>query len=255
MTRPQAVLLDVDDTLLDTTAAIVGAASAAIGHLWPALSAQDVTAAAVRFRADPSGSFRRFTTGASTFTQMRSERLGEVAQHLGLDVGEGTIETFERVYRPAFLDSQRVFDDVPGFLGSCRAAGLAVGALTNAAATVTADKLQRVGGEAWFDVVVTRDTLGYGKPDPRVFERACADLGVSPQETLMVGDEWEPDVLGPLTAGLAACWLRRGPDAVDDVDREAGARVPEEHRGRLMVVSGLTELGDRLDLGTGVGDR
>lgn len=249
MTR--AVLLDVDDTLLDTTAAIVTAASLAMAALWPHLDARQAREAALRFRADPGGAFRRFTEGTISFEQMREERLGEVADHTGLCLREGALETFEAAYRPAFLNAQRVFADVPAFLAACREAGLAVGALTNSSGSVTMDKLDRVGGGDWFDVVITRDTLGFGKPDPRVFAHACSALGLPAQEVLMVGDEWEPDVLGGLEAGLQACWLVRA--CADGGAEGSGerARVPEAYADRIPVVAGLTQLADRLDLGTG----
>lgn len=253
MTR--AVLLDVDDTLLDTTAAIVTAASVAMAALWPHLDPRQAREAALRFRTDPGGAFRRFTEGSISFEQMRGERLGEVADHAGLILRAGSLDRFEAAYRPAFLDAQRVFADVPAFLSTCRETGLAVGALTNSSGSVTADKLDRVGGAGWFDVVITRDTLGFGKPDPRVFAHACSALRLPAQEVLMVGDEWEPDVLGALDAGLQACWLIRGPGGRGAEGSGDLPRAPEAYADRIPVVAGLTELADRLDLGTGRGAR
>ena len=68
------LLLDVDDTLIDTRAAMVAAGEAAVAELWPQVSTETRHAAAVRFRGDPNGFFGRFTTGELTFTQMRRAR-------------------------------------------------------------------------------------------------------------------------------------------------------------------------------------
>jgi HAD superfamily hydrolase (TIGR01549 family) len=39
-----------------------------------------------------------------------------------------------------------------------------------------------------FDTVALSCEMGVEKPDPRIFLKACADLGVDPRSTLMVGD-------------------------------------------------------------------
>ena len=57
--------------------------------------------------------------------------------------------------------------------------------------------------------MVTRDTLGFGKPDPRVFAHACKEIGTLPEETVYVGDEYDVDVVGALGAGVRTVWLVR----------------------------------------------
>ena len=54
----QGVLLDVDDTLLTTRAAMSGAAATAFGDLWPSLPRDRAHEVGLRFRADPEGDFR-----------------------------------------------------------------------------------------------------------------------------------------------------------------------------------------------------
>lgn len=208
----RAVLLDVDDTLLDTTSAMYAAATAAIAAVWPGQDPAWHRAAGVRFRHDPGGYFVRYTAGELDFVQMRSSRLAEVAAHHGLDLPSGAVEMFEDTFRPEFLRNQRRYDDVLPFLDACRGAGLLVGALTNSSEAATTPKLLANELTDRFAVVVTRDTCGFGKPDPRVFRHACAQLGAAPAETAYIGDEWAPDIDGARGAGLQPVWLRRGGD-------------------------------------------
>ncbi len=42
----------------------------------------------------------------------------------------------------------------------------------------------------------------FGKPGPLLFERACAYLGVSPSEALMIGDNRDTDGVGASRAGI-----------------------------------------------------
>ncbi|MGH9398736.1 MAG: HAD-IA family hydrolase, partial [Thermoanaerobaculia bacterium] len=48
-----------------------------------------------------------------------------------------------------------------------------------------------------------------GKPDPEIFRRACARVGVPPQEALHVGDSLAEDYEGARAAGLSAVLLDR----------------------------------------------
>jgi putative hydrolase of the HAD superfamily len=68
---------------------------------------------------------------------------------------------------------------------------------------------------------VTTDTLGFGKPDPRVYLEACRLLGSEPDGVVCIGDSIEWDVLGARAAGLRAVWLDRAGRGT----REAVARV------------------------------
>jgi HAD superfamily hydrolase (TIGR01509 family) len=55
------------------------------------------------------------------------------------------------------------------------------------------------------DAWVLSYEVGRCKPDPGIFRRACADLGVDPERTLMVGDT--PADAGAVSAGCAALVL------------------------------------------------
>lgn len=204
-----AVLLDVDDTLVDTTAAMVAAGAIGMAQVWPDQDELWCAAAAARFRSDPGGFFRRYITGELDFETMRAGRLAEVGQAHGLAVPGGALETFEAAFRPAFVARQHRFDDVLPFLAACEATGIAVGALTNSSADATFPKLEVTDLADRFATLVTRDTLGFGKPDARVFEAACERLGSEPAQTAYIGDEWDADIVGASGAGLQPIWLRR----------------------------------------------
>jgi putative hydrolase of the HAD superfamily len=48
--------------------------------------------------------------------------------------------------------------------------------------------------------------LGYGKPDPRIFQLALDSLQVSSTSTWMVGDRLEFDILGAQKMGIFSIW-------------------------------------------------
>lgn len=205
----RAVLFDVDDTLIGTRAAMHAAGAAGAAHTWPWADPARVALAGKRFRDDPGGFFTAYTRGELTFAAMREARIGDVARWLGVSPKEGDAGRFVAAYDQVFMRALRPHDDARPCVEALRCAGIEVGLLTNSGEDYTAAKLAATGLADLADVVCTRDTLGFGKPDPRAFHEACRRLGVAPSETAYVGDELGPDALGAHGAGLAAFWLVR----------------------------------------------
>ncbi|RNI23246.1 HAD family hydrolase [Flexivirga caeni] len=206
----RAVLLDVDNTLLDNTTAMLAAGLAAMAALWPQFTAEQHVAMAERYRLDPGGAFERYMRGDNDYRVMRAERLRDVAAAYGVPVPDDALEIYESAFRPVFAQEQRTFEDVIPFAERCAEAGLRVAVLTNSSDELTAEKFERTGLTGRLGSITTRDTLGFGKPDPRVFRHACAGLGVEPGDTAYIGDEWAADVEGSRAAGLQPIWITRG---------------------------------------------
>ena len=84
------------------------------------------------------------------------------------------------------------------------------------------------GREAWlrlyklnfhhlFDVVVTHSDTGEFKPSPKPFRFALEKLGVEPENSIMVGDWAERDMLGAKNIGMKTVFARYG-DIFDTQD-------------------------------------
>jgi putative hydrolase of the HAD superfamily len=227
----RALLLDVDDTIVDTQEAMVLAGTRAAAAIWPHRAGEH-RAMAQRYYDDPERWFPRYASGDVAFEAMRAGRLAEVAAAFGVEVPDGAHLSYEEAYAPAFRSAQRLFPDVPGLLAAAEDERLPVALLTNSAQAPTRVKLEALDLVDRFDVVVTTDTLGFGKPDPRVYLEACRLLGAEPDRVLCIGDSIEWDVLGAQAAGLRAVWLDRG---------GLGTRQP------VATVRGLDEVAAVLD--------
>jgi len=235
----RALLLDVDDTLVDTRSAMVAAGEAAVAELWPQAGAEVQHAAAVRFHGDPSGFFGRFTTGEMTFAQMRQARVADLQQSFSLAAVDEVSRRFEDAYGPAFSANLRLFDDVLPLVEAASTAGIPMGLLTNSSSYYTQLKLETTGLTGVFAVVATRDTLGFGKPDARAFHHACRLLGSASPQTIYVGDHIEIDAIAAKDAGLCAVWLQR-----DARDTQGAARA---RACGIPVVTSLSQVPALLD--------
>lgn len=105
--------------------------------------------------------------------------------------------------------SEDVYADVVPALSALRGAGRRVVLAGNQPARRTA-QLHALGLPV--DDLVTSDELGVEKPDPAFFATVLERLGVEdPARVLYVGDRVDNDVLPAADAGMAVCWLVRGP--------------------------------------------
>lgn len=208
--RPcDGLVLDIDDTLVDTDSALRAAARAAALEVWPTSTATAREAFAELFLADPSGVFGRYTAGELRFHEMRKARIAVAAERAELVWEARRYRRFCSGFDPAFAAAQHLFPDVMPAVAAAEQWGISVVLLTNSSSPATRMKLQVLGVSDRFGQVVTTDTLGIGKPDPSVFLHACELIGADPQACVAVGDNYANDVVAARAAGLRGLWLDR----------------------------------------------
>lgn len=205
--RIRGVLLDVDDTLVDTRGAFRHALlRVADDYLQEGLDPDVV----VQFwRADTSGWYRAHTRGEISHREQRMRRANELhAEFGGPELDDAAYDIWDAGFEEHFRDGWRAFDDAAPMLDSLDAAGIPYGAVTNADSAYQRLKLDACGLER-VEVFVGVDTFGFGKPDARVFLAGTRQLGMEPAEAAYVGDEPDLDAVGAAHAGLTGIWLDR----------------------------------------------
>ena len=236
-----AVLLDVDDTLVDTNAAFLAGVAGVVEVFLPHLDDEGRRTAADLWRADAGGYFARYVAGELTLAEQR--RLRAEALHAALDGPPLDDESFERwhtTYETAFHAGARPLPGAFELLAALVEHGVPFGAVTNAGTAYQRAKLDAVGLSA-LPVLVGTDTLGCGKPDPRTYLAGCAALGAEPGRTAYVGNHLDIDARGARAAGLVGVWLDREELRADVRDSDPVTDV--------LVMATLTEVVAWLDLG------
>lgn len=79
--------------------------------------------------------------------------------------------------------------------------------------------LEQLGITAWVDALVISSEEQLEKPDPRIFLRACARLGVESHAAVHVGNDPHEDIVGATSAGCAALLIRRDIEDFDALAR------------------------------------
>jgi putative hydrolase of the HAD superfamily len=205
-----AVLFDLDDTLLDYSTARDTGIRAWVQEVDAARDGRD---AARVWRELEEHHFRRYSAGEVSFDEQRRARLRAFWPHLS----ESADDELDRAFAAYFVHTEAAWSPVPGAVETVKAlaARLPVGVLTNGNADLQARKLRVLGLS---DVALFASSeLPAPKPDVRAYEAACRELGSAPCRTVMVGDDLTNDVEGAMLAGLRAVWFTRGADRTSPV--------------------------------------
>lgn len=101
---------------------------------------------------------------------------------------------------------------VPGaidLLDYLTAKGYPLYILSNGFAEVQARKLQSGGIDRYFKRLILSDEIGITKPDLRLFDYALQVVGSTAADTVIVGDNYDADILGAMNAGWRAIYFNR----------------------------------------------
>jgi len=198
----QAVLIDLDGTLLDSIPDLADAANAMRRDLgMVALPVELVT----------------------TFVGKGVEHLVRRTLVGNLHDPDPDTALFEQA-RTVFFRHYHVFNGMratlyPGVidgLEAMRAQGLRLAVVTNKPEQFTLPLLERTGLRPYFEAVVSGDTCARKKPDPMPMAHACTLLAVAPDAALAIGDSGN-DSQSARSAGLRVLVVPYGYNEGHDV--------------------------------------
>lgn len=178
----QAVLFDLDGTLID--------------------SAPDLGAAADKMRLDrglPSLPFEQYRAMAGAGARgLLGVAFGMTPEHPDFIAYR---EEFFVNYESAMTERTAIFDGVPELIAAIVAAGLPWGVVTNKSSRFTEPLTAAMPLFASARAIVSGDTTPHAKPHPEPLFEAARRLGVAPARCVYVGDD-ERDIVAGLAAGM-----------------------------------------------------
>jgi putative hydrolase of the HAD superfamily len=227
-----ALLLDLDDTLLAYSAGVDDSWAQACGAAALPVEAATLVAALAETRTwfwtgDPQRHARERVNMLGAWTKIVAEALTRCG--CADDALAAAIATDFAARR---REAMRLFPETRAFLDALRARGLPLALVTNGDAVQQRDKIERHDLARYFGAILIEGEFGCGKPEERVYREALRRLGVSPEGAWMVGDHLEWDVFAPQRLGLTGVWLDRG-----------GAGLPAQADARPhRIIGSLSEL-------------
>lgn len=98
-------------------------------------------------------------------------------------------------------------DDAEAVLTRLRDEGYQLGIITNGPTYGQNAVVDALGIRHYFEVVIVSETVGIRKPDAGIFALTLAQLGVTTDEALYVGDHPINDMQGARNAGMRGVWI------------------------------------------------
>jgi len=213
-TRMEAVLFDLDGTILDTNELIIRSMFHALrGVVPPEFGREHI----IPHMGKP------------------------LREQLRLFSGRDDVEDLVKAYREYNLREHdalvKAFPHVAGVLERLKAEGLKLGVVTTKWRMTAMLGMKLTGIDGYMDTVVSLDDVAHPKPHPEPVLKALGALGASPRRTLMVGDS-PADMESAVAAGavpVGVAWSLKG----ERVLLDAGAQHIIRDMRDLYELAGL----------------
>ena len=97
-----------------------------------------------------------------------------------------------------------IFPNAHEALSYLKQLGYQLHIITNGFQEVQHIKLDNCNLSQYFDLILCSDEIGINKPAPEIFAHALAQTGAKAADSVMIGDDYDVDVMGALRHGLHA---------------------------------------------------
>jgi len=211
---PQAILFDLDGTLIDSVPDIAAAVNELLSQ--DALAAQSVDA--VR---------GMIGNGVKKLVERAYAASGRPVEGEALDA---TTDRMMGIYGKHLTRDTVAMPGALEMVAAYHRAGVKIGVVTNKPEAFTHEILKHFGLDEQVAAVVGGDTGPARKPEPDMLHHALSAMGVSASRALMVGDS--PADIGAAKAAFMASVAVRG----------GYTNVPADELGADRVISSLAEL-------------
>jgi putative hydrolase of the HAD superfamily len=169
---------------------------------------------------------KRVLNGEVNSEEARIERLTGFFNDFNHEVSDEELAVATKHYTGAYRDNRRT---VPGCLEVLQAlkGTVKLGILTNNLVEHQLPKIEVLNIGQFFDSVTISEEAGTKKPEPEIFQIALERTGANAEETVMVGDSWESDIVGATSLGIRSVWLNR--DGVETPQEGTAAELDSYH--------------------------
>jgi putative hydrolase of the HAD superfamily len=145
--------------------------------------------------------WKAFREDRVTKLELRRGRLIDSFDLLGLSYNIETIDGMSDAYIDELPGNNHLFNGTIELLSYLQEK-YTLHIITNGFSEVQHIKLEKSMLAPFFKTVTSSEEVGVKKPNPLVFKKALQKARVSPQNTIMIGDTFEADILGGEGVGM-----------------------------------------------------
>ncbi|HMC00317.1 MAG TPA: YjjG family noncanonical pyrimidine nucleotidase [Flavobacteriaceae bacterium] len=150
---------------------------------------------------------------------LRFRRLADTFDKLDISVSAPIIDKLSDDYIDHLSSFNHLFDDTIQILDYLRPK-YNLHIITNGFKEVQEGKLQNSKINHYFDTVTNSEEVGVKKPNPKVFNFALNLAQADVETSIMIGDNYEADILGALNVGFRVIHFNYHREKIDqDIDQ------------------------------------
>ena len=229
MSRPAAIIFDLDDTLIDRPGRVQESWRGALAEI-PELTARhtvdEVIAVLDRARERAWSDPRRRAGPALDYRGARAAFIEEALSVLGFSADDGLAKRLNegisnQIGRTATLNPHAL-----PILAALQAAKIPLALLTNGESRTQRTKIEQFALAPYFAHILIEEEIGAGKPFDAAYVAALACFTCPACDVWFVGDHLENDIAGPLRHGMRTVWYNpKGHAAPDAAHARADAEI------------------------------
>jgi len=134
---------------------------------------------------------------------LRYKRLKESFDSLEYQITDNLINHLSKVYIDNLANYNQLFDGTIAILDYLQTK-YQMHIITNGFDETQALKLEKSGIKKYFNNIITSESVGVKKPNPKIFNFALQSANASPENSIMIGDSLEADIQGALNMNMKA---------------------------------------------------
>jgi HAD superfamily hydrolase (TIGR01662 family) len=173
--------------------------------------------------------------------QIRIACLAHAFQPLPIPNKERFLRTFWQQTRSRQDQSPRLFTNVRETLEQLNAKSYKLAIISNGSKLKQEQQLKLLKLQSLIpdQHLFSSQQRGIHKPNPQIFRHALQTLRIPAAQAIMVGDSWKNDIVGAVSCGIDAIWIRPLHNHKQSPQRKLGSR-------QVMIIRQFSELNSLL---------
>lgn len=118
--------------------------------------------------------------------------------------------------------------------------------ITNGFSEIQMIKMKAAQLDGFFEHIIYSEDLGIKKPHAEIFHYACQKANCEPSQALMIGDDWDADIIGAMGVNMDQAFLSTTEDLLNEIRLDHGHKPLRHNRKPTYRIAHLLELKDIL---------
>ncbi|MEM4134193.1 MAG: HAD-IA family hydrolase [Candidatus Micrarchaeia archaeon] len=198
------LLFDIDDTICDASTAYKLAKKECFKYLkkkYPLINEELFEMVYSQAREQINNEL--YNTASSHERFLYFQRMFEI---LGLPLNPSLLYEISELYWKVTVKNLKLFPNVKRTLKILKENNMRIGIVSDLVLNVQIAKLRRLGIDRYVDFIVTSQEANEEMPSKKMFLLAMKKGDAKPEETIIIGDSINKDVIGAKNLGITSVW-------------------------------------------------